>query len=172
MLTLVRTLHSQQEVKIFDLGLARLMPPSNDESSVGSMNDEYVMSRVGTKLYMAPEVRRKDPYSLPADVYSFGVVLWQLLCLSSPSDLYNSKKVDLLKSTSDKNRVEREFEVYRKQVEIDSALEWLPICPCWPEEMRNLVKSAMSFDPADRPSMAEVVAILNQYIDSASNSEL
>ena len=53
------------DLKLFDFWLSRLLPPQSEEVEGG-----YIMSRVGTKSYVAREISRKEPYNLSADVYS------------------------------------------------------------------------------------------------------
>ncbi len=55
------------EVKISDLGFARQVPLVS-----------FTLSRLGTLLYMAPEVVT-GRYSKPADIYSVGVIALELL---------------------------------------------------------------------------------------------
>lgn len=62
-------------VKLGDLGLGRLLP---------SVDHLEARSRVGTPLYMAPEVLRGDPHGGPADVWSLGCILYELAALRSP----------------------------------------------------------------------------------------
>lgn len=65
------------EAKMFDFGLSRHLP-------IGCPDDNFLMSNVGTRTYMAPEVSQKQAYNQSADIYSFGVVLWEMMSLSSP----------------------------------------------------------------------------------------
>eukprot|EP00051_Salpingoeca_urceolata_P035594 m.30532 g.30532 ORF g.30532 m.30532 type:complete len:326 (+) comp9473_c0_seq1:214-1191(+) len=60
------------EIKICDLGLASLTVDQSGERRSTS-------SFAGTKPYMAPEVKRQQPYGFPADMYSLGVVLAELI---------------------------------------------------------------------------------------------
>lgn len=54
--------------KLGDFGIARTIEKT-----------DMLMSRKGTKNYMAPEVFNSQPYDLTADIYSLGIVLYQLL---------------------------------------------------------------------------------------------
>lgn len=54
--------------KLGDFGIARTMERT-----------DMLMSRKGTKIYMAPEVYNTQPYDKTADIYSLGVVLYQML---------------------------------------------------------------------------------------------
>jgi len=59
------------QVKLADLGLAR--------------HEAQVMSkRVGTQIYMAPELMEGDQYSFPVDIYSCGMVLYEIITGNLP----------------------------------------------------------------------------------------
>ena len=176
-------------VKLFDLGLSRLLPSGKDDptcreassktgslhgseeaaSKTGSLHDGYVMSRVGTQFYMAPEVRLKNPYDLSADVYSFGVVLWELLALSSVRDLYHHRhdefKKTIAKQRKEGGQAEEAYARFKHVAKTESAINWLPICPCWPADLQNLIKAALSTDGASRPPMDEIKEILQRHVD-------
>lgn len=128
------------EVKIFDFGLSRMLPDESEKDENGA----YSMSRVGTRIYMAPEVRHKQPYNLSADVYSFGVVLWELLSLSTATD-------SMIRARSALERY-------------DSGGDWLPICPCWPLVIQDTIRQCLSDDPADRPCIGEVCMVLRDVL--------
>lgn len=122
----------ESAVQIFDLGLSRLLPAEDKQ-----LDDGYVMSRVGTKSTMAPEVRRKEPYTLSADVYSFGVVLWEVLAMATSSEYIRR---------------------HRKQINAEDDYDSLPlpVCECWPQDIRNLLNDCLSYTASDRPSMTQV----------------
>lgn len=61
-------------VKVGDFGLGRLM----------SDNTLMVKSKVGTPLYMAPEVIFNTGYNFKSDIWSLGCVLYELITLKSP----------------------------------------------------------------------------------------
>lgn len=103
------------------------------------------MSPVGTKLYMATEVRAKKTYGLPADVYSYGVVLWQVLALATPRDGLATNS--------------------RAKIEDGNLKEcWLPICPCWPDDLQELVRVCLHSDPRARPCMTQIRSILSENL--------
>jgi serine/threonine protein kinase len=177
----------QGNVILFDLGLARLLPPDTTTTtahgtpSAACMEEEnkdeepasFVMSRVGTKFYMPPEVRNKQPYNTAADIYSFGVVLWEILALSSPRDLYQqyreahySKKGGQKQHDSDKLN----YETIKAYIENDDNDKWLELCPCWHSDLRNLVRMCLAKRPTDRPTMKQVHQVLTQKIAILSDS--
>jgi len=128
------------EVRLFDLGLARILPVASNQAEIGG----FKMSRVGTNLYMAPEVRARELYGLAVDVYSFGVVLWEILSLSTPTSKMTKLRDEIQRPDSTRTD------------------DWLPICSCWPRQLQELVRGCTSYNPQDRPSMAEVRSCLYQ----------
>lgn len=103
------------------------------------------MSPVGTKLYMATEVRAKKTYGLPADVYSYGVVFWQLLSLATPRDGLTTNS--------------------RAKIEEGNLKKcWLPICPCWPDDLQEVVRVCLHSNPRARPCMPQVRSILSENL--------
>ena len=130
------------DVKLFDFGLSRWLPtsllPENKATRNAILDETFHMSSVGTRLYMAPEVRSREPYSTKADVYSFGIVLWEMLVLSDPNWAYPSSNPQADK----KNAIK--------------ASEIMPLCPCWPEPLQHMLQSCVSVTATDRPSFTEI----------------
>ena len=67
-------LTAQAKVKVGDLGLGRHF----------SEKTEHVFSKVGTPLYMSPEVLQGGGYDWKSDVWSLGCILYELAVLKSP----------------------------------------------------------------------------------------
>ena len=61
-------------IKVGDLGLSRSL----------SENTLQAHSKVGTPLYMSPEVLRGNGYAFKSDVWSLGCILYELSALKSP----------------------------------------------------------------------------------------
>lgn len=89
-------LTEQQDVKILDFGLAKLLadaPARTEQSpeapaSVSALPDESHSvtnsgTLLGTPLYMAPELWRRESATQRSDVYSVGAVLYEL-CTGNP----------------------------------------------------------------------------------------
>lgn len=55
-----------------------------DNNGGGNAEDQQAFSKVGTPLYMSPEVLRGGGYSWSSDVWSLGCVLYELAMLRSP----------------------------------------------------------------------------------------
>ncbi|KAL7559318.1 hypothetical protein ACA910_002486 [Epithemia clementina (nom. ined.)] len=131
------------ELKIFDFGLTRLLPTKVNEEA-------YLMSRVGTKYYMAPEVRKKLPYNLSADIYSYGVCLWEIMSLGSPREVLRKMKEDSYMEASSLS---------------PTASTPLPICKCWPEDVRQVTLACLSIGPIHRPNIANVRYVLDKLME-------
>ena len=67
-------LTAKGQVKVGDLGLSRAL----------SENTMQAHSKVGTPLYMSPEVLRGKGYAFKSDVWSLGCILYELAVLRSP----------------------------------------------------------------------------------------
>jgi serine/threonine protein kinase len=61
------------QVKLGDLGASRIIEAAKMQSS-----------RVGTPLYLAPELVKQQPYDFKVDIWGMGCVLYQLCCLEAP----------------------------------------------------------------------------------------
>lgn len=62
------------ELKIADLGLGRMISTQTLE----------VYSKVGTPLYMSPELVKEQGYDMKTDIWSIGCILYELCELKSP----------------------------------------------------------------------------------------
>ena len=51
--------------------------------------DEFRDTCCGTRVYMSPEVRRKQPYSFPSEVWAVGVLLYEMLAGILNIDKFN-----------------------------------------------------------------------------------
>eukprot|EP00978_Attheya_sp_CCMP212_P028467 scaffold98343_cov54-Attheya_sp.AAC.1 len=71
----------QNKIVYRDLELHSDLKVGEDNSGL----DLYKLtSRIGTLIYMAPEVVIGEPYNEKADVYSFAMLLWEMLALKEP----------------------------------------------------------------------------------------
>lgn len=116
-------------VKVGDLGLSR------------ELSEHTVMahSKVGTPLYMSPEVLRGDGYDFKSDVWSLGCLLYELAMLKSP---FKAEGLNL-------------YSLFQKISQGD----YLPLPENYSEELRNLAYSMISTKSEDRPEIATVCAI-------------
>ncbi|XP_019056155.1 PREDICTED: receptor-like serine/threonine-protein kinase At1g78530 isoform X2 [Nelumbo nucifera] len=139
-------LDQNMEARVSDFGLATLMEPDNTHVST------FV---AGTFGYLAPEYFDTGKATAKGDVYSFGVVLLELLTGKRPMDEAfleeGTKLVTWVKAV-----------IYEKKEEhvIDSNLV------CYPMDEVNIVfriaLMCLESDPSKRPTMNEVVKMLEQ----------
>ncbi len=75
------------DVKIFDFGLARIMPDDGCPYT-----DRFLMSGAGSPRYMSPEcLTLGESYNMKADIYSFAIILWEMLSASRPYAFVRSR---------------------------------------------------------------------------------
>mmetsp|Transcript_15764 Transcript_15764/g.24516 ORF Transcript_15764/g.24516 Transcript_15764/m.24516 type:complete len:436 (-) Transcript_15764:237-1544(-) len=130
---------SNNQVKIFDFGLAKRLDPE-DKS-----DDELYMltGNTGSLRYMAPEVANCEPYDHRVDAYSFGILFWQICSLTTPYSGFS------MKMHSD--RVVKLG--HRPKLE-----------PSWPESWSQLMKECWSSVCYARPDFDHVVRILDAEV--------
>ncbi|XP_030552100.1 receptor-like serine/threonine-protein kinase At1g78530 [Rhodamnia argentea] len=139
-------LDQNMNARVSDFGLATLMEP--DKTHVST----FV---AGTFGYLAPEYFDTGKATAKGDVYSFGVVLLELLTGKKPTDEAfveeGTKLVTWVKSVVNEKR---------EEYVLDSGLEDCPV-----DEINNAFSIALMClepEPAKRPTMAEVVKMLEQ----------
>lgn len=65
-------LTKDQKLKLADLGASRIT------------DAQMLATRVGTPLYIAPELVKQRPYDFKVDIWALGCVIYQLACRESP----------------------------------------------------------------------------------------
>ncbi|KAF0687114.1 Aste57867_21085 [Aphanomyces stellatus] len=116
-------------VKVGDLGLGRYL----------SENTMEAHSKVGTPLYMSPEVLRGDGYDWKCDVWSLGCILYELAMLRSP---FKSEGLNL----------HGLFQKVNKGV-------YDPVSDVYSETLRSLVAQMLSLNANDRPTMTTLCRV-------------
>lgn len=66
-------LGNHNRVKLGDLGASKIIEAAEMQST-----------RVGTPLYLAPELVRQFPYDFKVDIWGMGCVMYQICCLEAP----------------------------------------------------------------------------------------
>ncbi|KAK2638619.1 hypothetical protein Ddye_026414 [Dipteronia dyeriana] len=139
-------LDQNMEARVSDFGLATLMGPEKTHVST------FV---VGTFGYLAPEYFDTGRATVKGDVYSFGVVLLELLTGKKPMD-----EEFLEEGTKLVTWVKAVVQDKREEYVLDACLEGCPI-----NEISNVFSIALvclESEPSKRPTMAEVVKMLEQ----------
>ncbi|KAJ8601738.1 hypothetical protein CTAYLR_006751 [Chrysophaeum taylorii] len=113
-------------VKVGDLGLGRMLSEQTLEAH----------SKVGTPLYMSPEVLRGDGYDWKSDVWSLGCILYELAILKSP---FKAEGLNL-------------YSLFKKI----SAGDFARIRDCFSPQLRDLAHRMLSVEPSERPQSKQV----------------
>ncbi len=113
--------------------------------------DSVEVEQYGIVTHMAPEVLASCLVSRAADSYSFGVLLWQMLTGCRP---WQGMGVDAVREA-----VARQ----RRALEVPADA---------PPELAALCRECMAWEPAARPSMAQVEARLQQLLEHLSPESL
>ena len=116
-------------LKLGDMGLGRQL----SDDSVAAF------SKVGTPLYMSPEVLKGDGYDMQSDTWSLGCVLYEMANLRSPF------------KTDDQNL----YALFQRI----TACEYPPVHSAYSDELAKLVGRMVQLDPTARPPMGEVCAV-------------
>jgi len=129
-------------INIGDLGLSRFFTSQTLEA----------FSKVGTPLYMSPEVLEGGGYGFSADVWSLGCILYELCMLKSP--FKPEKGVNL-------------YALFRK---IKSGVyDPIPENERYSFNLRNMIHSLMQLNPADRLSVPEIFQIAVRNLKICTN---
>jgi len=115
---------------------------TDSEIAKGSFN---LTGETGSKMYMAPEVSRRENYNEKIDVYSLAVIFYELLSgypiLCTISHSGTVKEVE--------NHANRVAGGYRVKIPAK-----------WPPEVGEVITKLWTQDPKERPSATEAIKLL------------
>lgn len=121
--------------KLTDFGLVRVDDPNDPD-------DAFAHRSIGTPLYMAPEIIRRQPISPAVDIYSLGATLYYTLTGRPP---YSADKVeDVL-----------DQHLHKAPPDIQEILRQSS------PTLASLIQRMMAKEPEKRPKAGEVAAILH-----------
>ena len=113
----------RDHLKVADLGLA-------------TCSNKITGTKLGTPLYMAPEVHKGKTYDSKADIHSFGIMMWEM---------WFGKRASTRLSCMSTDEVSREMErENRRERGNVPPTEWI-----------ELMTSCWALDPCNRPSATE-----------------
>lgn len=121
---------SNDNLKLGDLGLGRDFTSQTMEA----------FSRVGTPLYMSPEVLQGNGYDFKSDVWSLGCIAYELCALKSPFK-DETKKMSL-------------YDLFTK---INAGIYTPLSASRYSSELRYLIDSMLRVDPNERVDINDVV---------------
>eukprot|EP00934_Nitzschia_sp_Nitz4_P007564 Nitzschia sp. Nitz4//scaffold293_size23253//119//3585//NITZ4_008501-RA/size23253-snap-gene-0.3-mRNA-1//1//CDS//3329546183//7554//frame0 len=145
-----RLLIVQDDVKLFDFGLARKLPRAADKESA-KKGDLFRLSMCGSLRYMAPEVFCKKPYGETCDVYSYTILLWEVLSLKDAFRPYDCDDLMLQHVHSTPFRRPR-------------------IKRSWPLPLKDILQEAWHPVPYHRPYMLEVEEVLGRLLQEGGST--
>eukprot|EP00743_Colponemidia_sp_Colp-15_P008010 GILK01008675.1.p1 GENE.GILK01008675.1~~GILK01008675.1.p1 ORF type:complete len:735 (+),score=154.97 GILK01008675.1:110-2314(+) len=128
-------------VKLGDLGLGRFFSSQTLEA----------FSKVGTPLYMSPEVLNGNGYDWKSDVWSLGCVVYELANLRSP-----------FKSDGNMSL----YDLFQK---INKG-EFPPVDARYSSELRDIVESMIRVDPAARADIHQVWEAATAYMQKQNKA--
>lgn len=130
----------RDNIKIFDFGFARQLPPIEA--------DEFFLlsGLTGTLRYMAPEVALNQPYNEKCDVYSFAILLWEMLTLQRPYASHCESAGSFCRKVFDEKK---RPELPRK----------------WPKTIRALMQGGWETNPSKRLDIETMLKRLEVELD-------
>ncbi|KAL7714997.1 Protein tyrosine kinase domain containing protein [Entamoeba marina] len=117
--------------KVTDFGTSR----SFIESS-----GKIALQNIGTPVYMAPEISRKDQMTLKSDIFSFAICMLEIMIGKDPYDPMKFPDSDSV----------LKFVCSGKRLEIDNSIL-----------LKDVIEMAWKHKPAERPTFKEVGVILD-----------
>lgn len=126
-------------VKIGDFGMSKLLA-----------NKEMKMSRVGTPLYLAPELVKKEKYDYKADIWSLGCSLYHLAKTIPPFN--------------DENLIRLGYAIVNNQPE--------PLPECYSHQLNQFIQTLMTKDKKLRPSASDSIKLIPDRIKAKYNNKV
>lgn len=125
-------------VKITDFGLSKSAMQLRGEKRRASEEQLVSKTTCGTWLYTAPEVHNREPYSPKVDQFAFAIILYELLQGAPPFRTNTAEEATVQLALG-------------HRPEFRAGLSG---------ELCSLARRCWSHEPYDRPSFAEVQAVL------------
>lgn len=125
------------QLKVIDLGYG--------VKHEGTEKQGFSKTRLGTPMYMAPEIESGKPYQgADADVFAFGTMLFVSKCIAYPWERATKTDVDYVAISSDKGSNEQFWQKYQGSV------------PTLTNEFKDVVNSAVQRVPT-RATLVDVL---------------
>ena len=141
-------LHSQQVIHR-DIKLLNIFMSKNKIIKIGDMGMSKILSkkdmklsRVGTPLFLAPELIMKEKYDFKADIWSLGCSIYHLAKTVPPFNIENLVKLG--------------------QAIVNEEPPELP--SCYSDELKKFVKKLMTKNKKSRPSAKEALEFIPEKI--------
>jgi len=125
-----------------DFGMSRVM-----SSGLKDGDAQKTKSNIGPVKWMAPESLKDQSYSPKSDVWMFGVTIWEIFAREPPYEHVKAGQV---------------------MIDVCTKGSTLQINPQWPAPIREVIRSCLDVDPAQRPTMKQLYDHLNAWLLSLS----
>ena len=138
-----------ENIKLFDFGLARQLPRDDSDTETYRLTE-----MTGALRYMAPEVALGRRYNQSCDVYSMAIVLWEMLACAAP---FAHKQLFEKQPTG---RGELTVLLGPKQQKQRPRLH-----RSWPRDVQNLLAKAWHAQARQRPTANQLQTILGNVVE-------
>ncbi|WCJ20323.1 cysteine-rich RLK (RECEPTOR-like protein kinase) 25 [Euphorbia peplus] len=142
-------LDTDMNAKISDFGMARMFVVDQTQGNTSRI--------VGTYGYMSPEYAMHGQFSVKSDMYSFGVLVLEIIC--------GKKNISLSQTNGAYDLVSYVWRHWREGTPVEVLDPILAYSYSRNEVLRCIQIGLLCVqeDPANRPTMATVVLMLNSY---------
>jgi predicted ATPase/serine/threonine protein kinase/GAF domain-containing protein len=134
-----------ETVKVVDFGIAKMV---SDDTGEELEQLTATNSLIGTPIYMSPERLSAKSYDGRSDVYSVGVMLYEMFAGRPPFEKSLSGLVGLMLSHMN-----------------DTPPRLVELNPLVPPELEALIDRTLEKSPDNRPSAAELAAMLRELLE-------
>lgn len=117
---------------------------------------QHMLTRIGTPLYLSPEIVSCKPYTAKTDIFSLGVTLYELVALRRPFEASDSA----IRSHNHNKIIDSVYESVIRHDPIPKLRELLLQHPKYPIILLDVIRLALKKDPTSRPSAAQLLRLL------------
>ncbi|XP_027158772.1 receptor-like serine/threonine-protein kinase SD1-7 isoform X2 [Coffea eugenioides] len=149
-------LDGDMDPKISDFGLARIFGLNELQANTNRI--------VGTYGYMSPEYVMEGLFSVKSDVFAFGILVLEIMSGKKNTGHYGSDNMTLIGYAWELWKTDRLLELIDPSLQISSSSN--------PGRYITIGLLCVQENPADRPTMSDVVAMLrNEHMSLTSPKE-
>jgi hypothetical protein len=119
--------------------------------------------KLGNPAWCAPEIMKGDPYTEKADVFSMGIVMWEIISRQLPYSEYSVSKSTFMSQFEDAIIFGLRPTIPKGIYFIINYNNILLECP---PDLAQIIKDCWESDPDLRPSMDDILIILNHLLNN------
>lgn len=118
------------------------------------------VSKIGTPLYLSPEILKKQPFSYKIDIWALGCLMYYLACLE-PAFLIDKNRSPRLNHVNFSRRQKLEDLI------LNSSPKVIP--DCYSSNLKIIITRLLDKNPSNRPSSEELNAIMKNEARAANS---